>query len=189
MVHVSRARAQEENPLGLLVCISQVYVHRLGHRRRTPNSPLVLRASAPKRRSAHSARSAPRRYARKAASGQAQAARDRATVQHLGARVLCSVYRPAISRRPCPAAHDIQRNAESKTKAGRSSCGLTAAALATAATLAIVAAAVIAAAATAAATDIEPLGKKRGISVSQRAGCLFQLAAERSAGTILRLGG
>ena len=111
-------------------------------------------------------------------------------MQHLGARVLRGVYRPAISRRPCPAAHDIQRNAESKTKAGRSSCGLTAAALATAATLAIAVAAVIAAAAaTAAATDIEPLGKKRGISVSQRAGCLFQLAAERSAGTILRLGG
>ena len=109
-------------------------------------------------------------------------------MQHLGARVLCGVYRPAISRRPCPAAHDIQRNAQSKTKAGRSSCGLTAAALATATALASAVAAVIAAAATAAATDIDPLGKKRGIGVSERAGCLLQLAAERSAGTILRLG-
>ena len=142
---------------------------------------------APKRR-ARSRRSATRRYARKAATGQAQAARDRATVQHLGARVLCGVYRPAISRRPCPAAHDIQCNAQSKTKAGRSSCGLSAAALATATALAIAVAAVIAAAATAAATDIDPLGKKRGIGVSERAGCLLQLAAEHSAGTILRLG-
>ena len=115
-------------------------------------------------------------------------------MQHLGARVLCGLYRPAICRRLCPAAHDsaIQRNAQNKNKTYRSSCRVNAAALATA-TLVIAVAAVIAASATATATAtataIDPLGKKRCISVSNRAGRLLQLAAEHSAGTILRFGG